>query len=120
MKTSIKFFVALCATYFLASGLALAEPADVFIDEGGCGLLNEDNVPVDNGDLVSISANSANGNATITCSIDLPRTTTGRSVVFNYDNTDRLCRMTGGNRTEDWHQVISASGKAKLTCHYME
>ena len=128
MQTSIKSFVSLCAIYFLASGLALAEPADVSITEDGCALLNENEVPVGGGDSVSISANNDNGNITLTCSKDLPPTTSGRSVIFNYDNTTdpddvtlgRTCRVSKNPeiRTEDWHQVISAMGKAKLTCHY--
>jgi len=127
MKTSIKSFVSLCAIYFLASGLALAEPAVVFVDEDGCGLLKEDwTWPVDSddviiGDLHQVNVNNDNGNVHVTCSQDIEPTSTGRSVIFNFDNTDGLkCRISRipDVTTEDWHQVISRNGKAKLVCHY--
>jgi len=124
---SIKTLVSLCTIYFLASGLAMAEPADVFITEDGCGLIREhwtspvsgDDVIV--GDLHQVSINNDGGNINVTCSQDFEPTSTGRSVIFNYDNTDRAkCKVSVDPeiRTEDWHQVISRNGKAKLICHY--
>jgi len=129
MKTFIKSGISLCTVYFFASGLALAEPADVFITEDGCGLIrefwtypvSEDDVIV--GDLHRVSANNNNGNINVTCSQDLEPTSTGRSVILNYDNTGGArCKVSVEPeiKTEDWHQVISANGKAKLTCHFHE
>lgn len=117
MRLTIKSLVTMCAIYFLAAGVVMAEPADVvFIDEGGCGLLNDDGIPVA-GEGHEVSANSSNGNVKLTCSINLEPTSTGRSVIYNYDTTGILCGTSGGS-TDDWHEVISRSGQAKLTCHF--
>lgn len=127
MKTSTKSFVSLCAMYFLASGLAFAE-AEVSVD-GKCGVLDENEMPVPGTDALSVSANNVNGNITITCTQDLDLDSRlGRSIIYSYDNTTdpvdstkgRTCKVSTNPliRTEDWHQVISASGKVKLTCHY--
>ena len=120
MKTSIKSLVALCATFALTSGLVLADtaPAEIFIfADGECGMLDEFGAGFVMGEGVQISANSANGNVTLICSAEADRPESGRSVIWNYDNTGgSLCGTLDG-ATDDWHQVISASGKAKLTCH---
>jgi len=122
MNKITKSFVSLWAVYFLATGLALAEPADVMIIDGQCVVLNED------GDTVSseftegqavISSSNANGNVTFTCSFKQDRPTAGRSVIFNYDSFLTECGSPWG-QTKDWHQVISASGNTKLSCHYKD
>ena len=118
MKISIKSFVSLCVIYFLASGLATAEPADVVkIDETGCWMLAE--VGFIQGDLHQVSVNNENGNIKVSCSQDLDPTSTGRSIIYNYDNTGIECGAMG-HPTKDWHQVISSDGQAKLTCHYKD
>ena len=119
MKVSIKSFVSLCAIYFLTSGLALAQ---VVIDfDGFCTLYEEvdgelTGVHVVGDDKVKITTSSANGNINLTCSAKVPAPNSGRSVVFNYDNTGRYCNVSN-TETDDWHQVTSANGNAKLTCH---
>ena len=129
MKSFIKSFAALCAVYFLATGFAVAEPAEVLVDANGCAFLHElytlplSNIPSELDVIVSdqhkISVNNENGNVNFTCSQDVEPTTTGRAVVFNFDNTGLTCKV-GSERSEDWHQVISRRGKAKLVCHYHE
>ncbi len=116
MKISIKSFVLLCAIYFLASGLVIADSGDVVkIDGTGCGMFTE--VGFIKGDLHQVSVNNDNGNIKVSCSQDLDPTSTGRSIIYNYDNTLIKCGAMG-HPTKDWHQVISSNGKAKLTCHY--
>lgn len=117
MRTSIKSLLSLSAVYFFTSGLAVAEPA-VVIDGNNCGLLLEGG-GFTSGVGNKITTNSTNGNITLTCSQDLPPTDSGRSVIFNFDNTQIKC-VVSGYATDDWHQVISRSGNAKLTCHYHE
>lgn len=120
MRTSIKSFVSLCASSFLASGLALADIGHaVSIDGFGCGLRDADGTFVAV-EYSLVSANSANGNITLTCSHDFAYDVPlKRSKIWNFDNTDEgVCGVGGGKTTEDWHQVISARGKAKLSCHY--
>jgi len=124
MKTSIKSLVVLCATFVLASGLALAETSSaVFISADGCGMLDESGNGIIAGEGRQISANSANGNVTLTCSTEFDRPLDiKRSVIWNYDNTlynplnEGQC-FTWDGPTDDWHQVITPSGKVKLICH---
>ena len=115
MNISIKSGLAMCAVCLLAMGSAFAEPAEVTIEVDGCGLLTESGFA--SGDVHQVATSSANGNIKVSCSTDLEPTSTGRSIIYNYDNTGMLCTALG-NPTDDWHQVISRSGKAKLTCHY--
>lgn len=127
MNKSIKIFSSLCAVYFLATGLVLAEAAGVSIIDGLCGVLDENGVGFRHADTegLQISANSANGNITVTCSLDQERPSTKRSVIFNYDLLEEECTVGRDSegmpiKTKDWHQVISASGKTKLSCHYKQ
>jgi hypothetical protein len=115
MKFSIKSSIAICAVCFLTTGVVFADPAEVTIQEDGCDMFSEFGFV--RGDLHQVSVNSANGNIKVTCSQDLEPTSTGRSVIYNYDNTGIMCGALG-NPTDDWHQVISRNGQAKLTCHY--
>jgi hypothetical protein len=115
MKTFFKPHLVFFAILFLASGSVFAEPAEVFIDVNTCGLLAEFGFA--SGVAHEVSVNNNNNNINITCTADLEPTSTGRSIIFNYDNTGILCGAMG-HPTEDWHQVISSRGKAKLTCHY--
>ena len=62
-----------------------------------------------------------------TCTMDdVTPPATGRTAVFNIDSDatyDRLCGLDdglGGDLavTEDWHEVVTKQGKAKLVCHF--
>lgn len=117
MKTSIKSFVSLCSIGLLTSGLAFAEPA-VVIDGNNCALFKEDG-GFTGGVGKKVTTNSSNNNISLTCFQDMEPTLSGRSVIFNFDNTGLRC-VVSGHPTDDWHQVISRSGNAKLTCHYHE
>ena len=122
MKKSIKSIVSLCAIYSLTTGLAFAESADVIIGDTSCTLATESGVFV-NGERHKVTSNSENGNISITCSRDFEPTSTGRSVIFNFDNTNAKCgvkdEVTNETYyTDDWHQIISRSGQAKLVCNY--
>jgi hypothetical protein len=131
MKLSFKTLVSLCAIYFLTSGLALAEPADVSINEKGCGLFDSIDAygnivyaPAENRHVVS--ANNENGNISYSCSTDLNRINeSGRSEIYNQERVWELSGQTiscnvYGATTDDWHQVVSRSGKAKLICHFRD
>lgn len=122
MKTSFKSFLSLCAIFSLTSGLAVAQdngPAEVVIAADSCTLRTEFGVQ-EVGDLVGIIASSENGNINFTCTYEGEPTTTGRAIVWNFDITGTKCKVPGGLFTDDWHEVISASGKIKLVCHYKQ
>ena len=135
MKISIKYFFALLAVYSLSVGLALAGPALV-IGIDGCGLLDGNGFGTNMGASgITVSANSSNGNVMHTCSADVaPDSSSKRSKIWSVENTfgffcddpsddidGCVCGIDGTDiLTDDWHQVVSASGKTKLVCHFKD
>ena len=128
MKSPVKLLVSLCTIGFIVSGPALAEPATVSINADSCVLITDlsagDGLDTESGDRRQvISANNENGNVNYSCSADLDPTVSGRSEVYNQERVFELTGITiqckvYGVVTDDWHQVISRSGKAKLSCHF--
>jgi hypothetical protein len=124
MKSTFKNIFVLLAIYLLSIGSASAESALVIGIED-CVLLdgNGDIAWLDTGSGITMSANSSNGNIRHTCSADVTPPATGRTAIFNIDNTGFKCGIDdgfGGNLavTADWHQVVNKDGKAKVVCHF--
>ena len=132
MKSINKTIFASLAVFSLSIGSAIAEPAEVkpevVIGIEGCTLLGG-NGEVEElvGSGITVSAQSSNGNVMHTCSGDVTPPDTGRSAIWNYDNTEILqpgyggvlCGIDGTDIiTDDWHQVVSRSGKAKMICNF--
>jgi hypothetical protein len=124
MKSTFKNIFVLLAIYLLSIGSASAEAALVIGIED-CVLLdgNGDIAWLDTGSGITVSANSSNGNIMHTCSADVTPPATGRTAIFNFDNTGLRCGIDdgiGGNLaiTDDWHQVVNSDGKAKVVCHF--
>jgi hypothetical protein len=123
---SIKSLLSMCVMYLLTSGLVLAQtaPAEIYVfPDGTCGMFDEFGTGPVWGDQTNISANSANGNLTMICSVKMvERPQIKRSKIWNYDNTNEgLCSTQNGDETiftDDWHEVITPSGNVKLTCHF--
>jgi hypothetical protein len=99
-------------------GVAKADNnAAVHIGPNGCGLLDG------NGGIALVTGTQVitNGGQNIEkCSGSVPNDT-GKAV--NYDTNNNpisvglLCGTSSG-LTADWHETVSASGNATLTCHY--
>lgn len=93
----------------------------VIIKDTACGLFDGDGGFVYTEDTMILGAHSANGNSKLTCKAkDVPNST-GRAVVFNFENTGALCGIFsphGFLTTDDWQETVSASGVATLQCHY--
>jgi len=125
---STKLLLSFFAVCILTSGMVLAQtaPAQIYIDaSGGCGMLNENGDGGYFGDSVEISANSVNGNITLICTVKRePDVELTRSKIWDYENTDGLLcystESTGRIPTDDWHEIITPSGNAKLTCHFRQ
>lgn len=127
MKSIFNYTIALVAIYLLTVGAALAVPALV-IGIDGCGVFDGNGAPVRGaGTGVTVSAQNQNGNVMHTCTVDqVTPPDTGRTAVFNIDSPETYgekCGLDdglGGNLavTEDWHQVVTKHGKAKLVCHF--
>jgi hypothetical protein len=127
MKSTFKYLFTLLAIYLLSVGSVLADPALV-IRIDGCGLFDGDGNPVIlAGTGVTVSAQNANGNVTHTCSAEyVPPPSSGRTAVYNADSPETFGLECGlddglGNNlavTDDWHEVITKQGKAKLVCQF--
>jgi len=118
---SFKTLLSVCAIYILTSGLVLAqtETAPAFVNpDGTCGLFDE-NQEIVVGSSLSISANSANGNVTLICTYIFEQVDLTRTKIWDFENTGVKCGTIGGS-TDDWHEIISPSGVAKLTCHFKD
>ena len=127
MKSKVKFIITLIPIYLISAGLAFAESEDegVVIDIDKCSIFDGNGIiQRDFGTGITVSAQSGNNNTIHTCSAEVAKPDSGRSAIFNIDNvtingTRPRCRLKGTDFiTEDWHQVVSANGKAKLICHF--
>ncbi len=128
---------ATAAAALLSSGAAHAQEAEVFIDEVGCGVFDADGMlhiitppgvfPYD-GDAVVQKVLTGNGSAKITCNGTLPESaflpgdfgSSNRAVILGGpDNGVCNIGFGGGSfvATDDWHNVVTKSGRVTLTCH---
>jgi hypothetical protein len=122
MKLSTISTVVLGAVSFLAFGVAIAGPAEISIVDGVCKMINQNKTNLVFTDGVEVSSNNQNGNVSKSCTYQFPSANDPRrAIVYNFDNTDGgICFADGTEETAtaNWHQVITADGKSKLTCHY--
>lgn len=104
--------VAMALTPTPAPADATAAPA-IVIKDAGCGMLDGD------GGFVFTNATQAvitsSGQGKISCKVQGVANSTGRAVIWNFENTGLLCG-TLSDITAKWQNVVSASGNATLTC----
>lgn len=117
----MKTLTAIATVAMLSAGAAWAEGADVNIDETLCGVLDANGAgwfifpPALGGDAVVQSVSTPSGNSKVTCNGTLPAGAAlpdNRAVVLS----DGLC-STGFGITDDFHLVVTKSGRVSLTCH---
>jgi len=118
--------VSSCFAFLALAGFALvqaeqgvaadAEPA-VVISDFGCGLLDGNGAAVFTNDSHGVITNSNNDNTMVRCQADVTPSADGRAVRWNFENTGGMC-LTQSGLTDQWTNVVSASGRATLTCHY--
>jgi hypothetical protein len=100
------------AAFLLVPMTGWADPAVVIMDFG-CGLIDGD------GGFVltygTIEIQNSSGNATLKCHATGVANDTGQAVHWDFDNTGLECGTSDG-LTTDWHETVSASGNATLTC----
>ncbi len=114
--------IILATVLALASASAFAEPALVIRDEG-CGMLNGNGQVVFTTETHRVVTNSANGNAVFRCNATVAPASSGRAAHFDFNSTGLLCAIgtaSGIELTDDWNNVVSASGEARLTCRYRD
>lgn len=99
---------------FVATG-AFANNGAVRIDDFGCGVLDGNGNGVYTTDSKVVMTPSPNGNTVLKCFAKNVPNNTGRAVRWNYENTGYSCGTQSGSTT-DWHETVSTSGRAVLTC----
>jgi len=123
-KTTIVPILALLALSFaipLASVHATNNAA-VVISNLGCGMLDG------SGGSVSATGSqfvaTSNGNGLFTCSVSGVLNPTGHAVIWSFAIASAFfgfpfyCGGYSLGVTNDWHETVSASGQATLSCHF--
>ena len=116
MKKLIIPFVALfvVAVALVSWRSQTAKDPAVHINDFGCAVFDGNGVLT----FVPASGNAvitSSGNSKITCKAsDLPNST-GQAVKWNFDNTGLPCGTFSG-LTDDWQNIVSASGQVTLQC----
>jgi hypothetical protein len=90
--------------------------AAIHIDNVGCGMLDG------NGGIVAADSDSAivtsSGNSNLRCDATVDPSSGGHAVHFDSSNTGGAECGTPDGLTLDWHETVSASGQATLSCHF--
>ncbi len=111
---------AIAAAALAASPMAFAERA-VHIADFGCGVIDGDGNGFVTNDTKSTTTNARNGVVIMKCQARGVPNGTGTAVNYDYASTGLLCSVLSSNGafvTQDWHETVSASGNATLTCRY--
>lgn len=96
------------------STVAFANGA-VHISQFDCGVLNGQGALVVTKDTKVTITPPAAGVTILKCMAHKIANTTGHSVQFTKANTGYMCNTQMG-ATDDWHETVSSSGHAMLTC----
>lgn len=116
-----KHLILAAATLFaLAAPVANAAPALVINPAGGCTLFDGNGSFAFTNDTKVIATQSNNNNSKLTCKATVTPSSAGNAARFDFGSTGILCGIPnplGFQTTNQWHQTVSASGEATLTCH---
>ena len=121
MSTSSMILFASLALALPAKSWADSERAAVVISGGGCTVMDADGNDVAATEVHKVITNNKNGNTTLRCQAkDIPNAT-GKAVTWDFNSTGgKKCGVdVNGNfvMTSDWHQTLSADGRATIVCH---
>ena len=117
--------VAIAGALLAGVSTAYAAPALIQIGVGGCTMSDGNGNTIISSDpklKVKVSTQSAKNTLTLTCEISNVPNDTGRAVIYNFANTGGgVCMITDPLRNvvrpaDVWHETVSASGQAILTC----
>jgi hypothetical protein len=108
--------VALALGLLMVPGASIAKSpnAAVVIRSNTCTLLDASGQVISGTKLHAVT-NRKRGKAT--CRASGVANDTGKAVRLNFANTGVTC-VLGSLSTQRWKETISASGRAKLTCHF--
>jgi hypothetical protein len=122
--TQFIFGQPLMLTTVIAGGIpiAQADPAVVVRSNGGCTLFDGNGAMVSGTSFKGTFTQSNNGNATVQCSGDVTPSSSGHAAHFDFASTGIHCftdnPFSGAESTQNWEETVSASGNAKITCHF--
>ncbi len=120
MKKSL--VVATCLAALMVGGISVAQAAATVARLDGCGLFDGNQNVVFPADAKITATQSPNDNAMIQCTADVTPADSGRAVQFDFDSTSAYCGVLDSKgavqMTQHWEETVSASGNAKMTCHY--
>jgi len=94
---------------------AASPNAAVHIDNTGCILLDGNGAPTAATADRTVVTSSGNGN--LNCTAQVTPSASGHAATFDFASTGLLCSVPGGGFTDKWHETVSASGNATLSCH---
>lgn len=118
-----KYLILAAATtlFVLAAPVANAAPAVVINPAGGCGLFDGNGNFAFTNDTKLTATQSNNNNSKFTCKATVTPSSAGNAARFDSGSTGgTLCAIPnpfGFQFTDQWHETVSASGEATLTCH---
>ena len=102
----------------LTSNQALAVPALVIDDPGGCAVIDGAGNVVAAPEGKIVVTNNANGNSLVKCHASGLGNIPDRAAHWNNDNTGITCNNQQGQFTTDWKGVADTEGNAVLTCKF--
>jgi hypothetical protein len=115
MKLKLAFMVVTTlalAAFFGAHAQPASAKGAVVIRNTGCGMLDG------NGGFVfttnTLVVGTPSGNDKLQCRAKVPNSS-GKAVHYDFQSTGLICG-TFFNITTTWHETVSASGRATLTC----
>ena len=107
--------------FALAAPVANAAPALVINPAGSCTLVDGNGAFTFTNDTKITATQSNNNNSKFTCKATVTPSSAGNAARFDSGSTGGLlCAIPspfGFQTTNQWHQTVSASGEATLTCH---
>lgn len=117
-----KYLILTAATalFAMTASVAQAAPAVVINPAGGCTLLDGNGSFTFTTDTKMTATQSNNSNSKLTCKATVTPATAGGAARFDFASTGIVCGIAnpfGFQTTDQWHQTVSASGEATLTCH---
>ena len=99
----------------LGVGVAHAGNGALVINDFGCLLLDGDGEIVFTSSSHALNTQNENRNRVLKCSIKSVANSTGKAAHFDFKSTGYLCNAMG-ILTSNWHNKVSKSGNATLTC----
>lgn len=117
-----KYLILTAATalFAMTASVAQAAPAVVINPAGGCNLFDGNGGFAFTTDTKMTATQSNNSNSKFTCKATVTPATAGGAARFDNASTGALCVILnpfGTQLTNQWHETVSASGEATLTCH---